>query len=82
VHFGADAAVFTVGDNVVKARLGPMGGRIVGEVMRGVLQLDPHACVSVRTDWRPTLPSRFAPGEFHMVDLLTFARVVPRSHGQ
>ena len=62
--------------------LGPVGGRIVAEVMLGLLQLDRRAYVSVRPRWRPILPSRFGPGEFHMVDFLEFAGVDPKSRGQ
>jgi hypothetical protein len=62
--------------------LGPVGGRIVGEVMLGLLQLDQHAYLTARPHWRPTLPARFGSGEFHMVDLLTFAGVDPHSRGQ
>lgn len=58
--------------------LGPTGGRIVGEVFIGVLQLDPTSYLSIVPHWRPTLASR-TPGQFGMVDLLTFARVDPVS---
>jgi hypothetical protein len=60
--------------------LGPVGGRIVGEVFIGLLELDPNSFLSVNPNWRPTLPSR-TPGQFGMVDLLTFARVDPVSRG-
>jgi hypothetical protein len=63
------------------ARLGPVGGRIVGEVFIGLLQLDPRSYLAIAPKWRPTLPSRIA-GDFRMVDLLTFARVDPGSRGQ
>ncbi len=63
-------------------RLGPVGGRIVAEVMLGVLQLDHHSYLSKQPDWRPMLPSRFGPHEFRMVDFLTFAGVDPHSRGQ
>jgi hypothetical protein len=45
------------------------------------LRLDPRSYLAVNPRWRPTLPSR-TPGDFRMVDLLTFARVDPRSRGQ
>jgi hypothetical protein len=60
--------------------LGPVGGTIVGEVIIGVLQLDPASFLSVQPNWRPTLPSRS--GEFSMVDFLTFAGVDPEARGQ
>jgi hypothetical protein len=56
--------------------LGPVGGRIVAEVLIGLAQLDPGAYLKAQPSWRPTLPSRF-PGQFTMADLLTFAQVDP-----
>jgi hypothetical protein len=61
--------------------LGPVGGRIVAEVFLGLLSLDPGSYLSRDPSWRPTLPSR-SPGDFGMVDLLTFAGVDPASRGQ
>ena len=65
-------------------QLGPVGGRIVGEVIIGLLQLDRHAFLSAEPQWRPTLPTRSgqATGDFRMVDFLTFAGVDPTSRGQ
>ena len=62
--------------------LGPVGGRIVGEVLIGLMQTDREAWLNARPQWRPTLPSRFGPGEFRMVDFLTLAGVDPTSRGQ
>ena len=62
--------------------LGPVGGRIVGEVLIGLMQLDPGAFLSAEPDWRPTLPSRLGAGEFVMADLLTLAGVDPGSRGE
>jgi hypothetical protein len=55
--------------------LGPVGGRIVAEVILGLLQLDRTAYL--HTAWRPTLPQADGrvSGEFGMVDFLTFAGV-------
>lgn len=61
--------------------LGPTGGRIVGEVFIGLLQLDPNSYLRVQPTWQPTLPST-TPGTFRMADLLRFARVDPASRGQ
>jgi Animal haem peroxidase len=63
--------------------LGPVGGRIVGEVFIGMLQLDRDSYLSQR-GWRPTLPQRGGrvTGEFKMVDFLTFAGVAPDQRGQ
>jgi len=57
-------------------RLGPVGGRIVGEVFIGLLKADQTSYLAVQPNWTPVLPSA-TPGEFHMTDLLTFAGVVP-----
>jgi hypothetical protein len=65
-------------------RLGPVGGRIVGEVFIGLLQLSRRSFLSVAPQWRPTLPTRSdtVSGDFRMVDFLTFAGVDPGSRGQ
>ena len=62
-------------------RLGPVGGRLVGEVVVGLLESDPASYLAYDRDWRPTLPSR-AKGDFSMVDFLTYAGVDPKSRGQ
>ena len=63
--------------------LGPVGGRIVGEVFIGVLRANPASYLAANPGWRPTLPMRGGgTGEFRMVDFLTFARVDPTSRGQ
>jgi hypothetical protein len=56
-------------------RLGPVGGRIVGEVIIRLLQLDRQSFLSEEPRWRPTLPQRNGQvtGDFRMVDFLTFA---------
>lgn len=50
-------------------RLGDVGGRIVGEVLVGLLDHDPSSFRASRPDWRPELPSREA-GAFTMADLV------------
>ncbi len=65
--------------------LGPVGGRIVAEVMLGLLELDPDSYLNARPRrWQPTLPDRHgvASGDFRMVDFLTFASVDPGSRGR
>ena len=64
--------------------LGPVGSRIVGEVILGLLQLDRHSFLSVEPQWRPTLPTRSGQvtEDFRMVDFLTFAGVGPTRRGQ
>ena len=62
--------------------LGPVGGRIVAEVLIGLMQGDRTSWLNGEPQWRPTLPSRRGRGEFDMVDLLTLANVDPRSRGQ
>lgn len=57
-------------------QLGPVGGRIVGEVLIGILRADRSSYLASERHWRPTLPSA-TPGEFRMTDLLNFAGVVP-----
>jgi hypothetical protein len=57
-------------------RLGPVGGRIVGEVFIGLLKADPRSYLASDRNWKPVLPSA-TPGEFRITDLLTFAGVVP-----
>jgi hypothetical protein len=52
-------------------RLGEVGGRIVGEVLVGLLDHDPGSFRASWPDWRPELPSRVA-GKFTMADLLEF----------
>jgi hypothetical protein len=66
------------------SRLGPVGARIVGEVIIGLLQLDRDSYLTADPEWRPTLPTRSGKvtGDFRMVDFLTFAGVDPTSRGQ
>ncbi len=49
-------------------RLGPVGGRIVGEVLVGIVDNDPESFRSVDPGWTPTLPSRT--GAFGLADIV------------
>ena len=50
-------------------RLGPVGGRIVGEVLVGIVDADPESFRAVDPGWTPTLPSH-EPGRFGLADIL------------
>jgi hypothetical protein len=50
-------------------RLGPVGGRIVGEVLVGIIDADPESFRSVDRSWKPTLPSH-DPDGFGVADIL------------
>jgi len=64
-----------IGKNSGGFHLGPVGGRIVGEVVIGLLQSDPSSWIVQKPDWTPTLQN---PGPaFRMTDFLTFAGVDP-----
>ncbi len=64
-------------------RLGPVGGRIVGEVFIGLLEEDPDSILNAQPAFQPTLPTSTGnPEDFRMIDFLTFAGVDPESRGQ
>jgi hypothetical protein len=50
-------------------QLGPVGGRIVGEVLVGIIDADPESFRSIDPHWTPTLPARRA-GAFGLADIL------------
>ena len=52
--------------------LGPVGGRIVAEVLTGLLEADPSSYLHAKKPWAPTLPSATR-GDFTMPDLVRFA---------
>jgi len=57
--------------------LGPVAGRIVAEVLIGLLQTDRNSYVVAQPNWQPTLQN---PGSgFRMTDFLTYAGVDPAS---
>lgn len=55
------------------AYLGPVGGRVVAEVLLGLLRADPTAYLHVESGWTPTLP--VAQAVFGLADLLIAAGV-------
>ena len=64
-----------LGKNTGGFHLGPVGGRIVAEVVVGLLQSDPNSYLVQQPGWTPTLQR---PGSsFRMTDFLTFAGVDP-----
>jgi len=70
-----------VGRSTGGFHLGPVGGRIVGEVIVGLLKSDPNSWVYSQPGWTPTLQNP-GPG-FKVVDFLTFAGVDPTTrHAQ
>jgi hypothetical protein len=66
-YFLKEAEVRTDGE-----RLGPAGGRIVGEVFIAMLDRDPGSFRTADPGWAPTLPAAES-GTFGMADLLLFA---------
>jgi len=52
-------------------RLGPVGGRIVAEVLLGLLKGDRFSYVNAGPTWTPDLPAA-EPGRFTFADLVTF----------
>ena len=56
-------------------RLGPVGGRIVAEVLIGLLQTDPTSYLVADPTWLPTVGG----GSFRMTDFLAYAGVDPAS---
>ena len=56
--------------------LGPVAGRIVAEVLIGLLQSDPSSYLTAEPTWTP------ATQPYRMTDFLSYARVDPTSRGQ
>jgi Animal haem peroxidase len=60
--------------------LGPVAGRIVAEVLIGLLESDPNGYLGVDPNWQPIFGSG---GAFAMTDFLTYAGVSPATrHAQ
>jgi hypothetical protein len=58
------------------AHLGPVGGRIVAEVLIGLLSGDPLSYLRVEPTWKPTLPST-TPDKFTLSDIINIAIPAP-----
>jgi hypothetical protein len=59
-------------------RLGPVGGRIVAEVLIGIIEGDENSFLHQQPDWKPDFFDDCeveTPGDFTMVDLLKIAGV-------
>ena len=56
-------------------QLGPVGGRIVAEVLVGLLQKDLNSYLYLNAAWKPAPPIAPARGQFTMADLLKYAGV-------
>ncbi|MDN3355599.1 heme peroxidase family protein [Actinomadura sp. DC4] len=61
------------------SRLGPVGSRVVAEVLVGLLDADSTSFRATYSRWQPTLGPR--PGRFGIVDLLRFAGIAPPTGG-
>ena len=62
--------------------LGPVGGRIVAEVLVGLLQKDPNSYLYLQPTWKPQLPMTPVRGRFTMADLLMYAGFGPDKQEQ
>jgi hypothetical protein len=60
--------------------LGPVGGRIVAEVLVGLLAGDPLSYLNVHPAWTPTLPAA-TPPRFTLSDIINFAIPAPDHAG-
>jgi hypothetical protein len=54
-------------------RLGPVGGRIMAEVLVGLLQRDPNSYLYLDPAWKPATPIASETGKFTFADLLKYA---------
>jgi hypothetical protein len=59
-------------------RLGPVGGRIVADVLVGIVQADPESFLSVDPDWTPTLAEEDGAG-FGIGELLAAVNALGRT---
>jgi hypothetical protein len=60
------------------ATLGPVGGRIVAEVLLGLLKGDSFSYINSEPNWRPDLPAANE-GDFTLADMVTFTVGAPEA---
>lgn len=65
---GADGEGEPAGNGRIRSRLGPVGGRILAEVLLGLLLRDERSYFNTDSDWRPKWGR--IPGHFEMADLV------------
>ena len=58
------------------SRLGPVGGRIVAEVLLGLLNGDPHSYLNQQPTWQPTIPDHNGDGLITLADVLAFTTTI------
>ena len=58
------------------AHLGPVGGRIVAEVLAGLVEGDPQSYLNLEPNWQPSELG----GDFTMADLVTFVEEAEARH--
>ena len=78
---GVPIPYYVVREAAVRAdgkRLGPVGGRIMAEVLTTLVKADPTSYLSGDGDWTPTLGS--VPGEFGVADMLAIAGLAGRAN--
>jgi len=68
-----EAALHRKDEGLGGQTLGPVGARIVAEVLLGLLRIDPRSYYNQAPDWEPKLPSAAGAGQFNMADLVKFA---------
>ena len=57
-------------DNSTPIHLGPVGGRIVGEVFAGIMLGDSHSFLSQHPEWKPSKDFLNSKGNFGIADLI------------
>ena len=70
---GVDHLLVTTDREEPGRQLGPVGGRIMAEVLVGLLQRDPNSYLYLDPAWKPAAPIASQTGKFAFADLLKFA---------